>query len=354
MKDIQTSTQIANQLPGSLPEGIILKEFQIEPGRDNRPDARAVLGTAQKEFSVVIEIQNTGGTASLREAARQVKSYAYAAGAIPFVAGTFFGERSREVAKEEEVGLMDLAGNFYLNREDLYIEKIVEKNPFSQKKPLKNLFAPVSSRITRSLLLNPNKEWLLNELAQESNVSLGQTYKVVERMIQEEMLGKNEKSKLTLKNPAILLEEWEKVYPNYPKQKLVFFSFAQNYIAILNAVLKVGEKEKLKYALGFFTGADLIAPFIRGISKVQLYIPSVQDLEIWKRELDLKETDSGGNIEFYVPYDEGVFYKTQQIKSNLVGEIPIVSNIQLYLDLFNNPARGEEAAKHLREIKLKY
>jgi len=42
--------------------------------------------------------------------------------------------------------------------------------------------------------------------------------------------------------------------------------------------------------------------------------------------------------------DEGVFYGVTQ-----VGGVNIVSKVQLYIDLFNYPARGEEAA----EIVLK-
>jgi hypothetical protein len=35
-------------------------------------------------------------------------------------------------------------------------------------------------------------------------------------------------------------------------------------------------------------------------------------------------------------------------------EVPIVSTVQLYMDLFRNPARGVEQADHLRETKLTY
>ncbi len=353
MKDKQTSAQIANQLPGSLPEGVIFKEFQVEPERDNRPDAKAILGTAQKEFPIVIEVQNTGGTASLREIARQAKTYVSGA-TIPFVAGTFFGQKAREVAKEEGVGYIDLAGNFYLNRDDTYIERIVDKNPRSQKPPLKSLFAPVSSRITRALLIEPQRTWLLNELSEATDVSLGQAYQVIERMIEEEIIGRNTEGKLALKNPVTLLEEWKKVYPTYQQQKFTFFSYEQAYVAILNAVLKVGQQERLKYALGFFTGADMIAPFIQGLTKVQIYVEKFSDIEKWKTVLNLQEVQSGGNIELFVPYDSGIFYGMQQIESKIVKNIPIVSDLQLYMDLFNNPARGEEQAQHLREVRLSF
>lgn len=353
MKNIQFSTQIASQIPGSVPPGFALKDFTIASGKENTPDASAVLQTENKELPIVFEVQNTGGTATLREVARQAKVYGSANGAVPFVAGQFFGERARKVAKEEGVGYVDLAGNFYLKQGDVYVEKIVNKNPYSQKPPLKNLFAPVSSRITRALLLAPQRVWQLNELAQETNVSLGQTYQVVERMQEEELIARNSEGKLILRDPAMLLEEWKKIYPSYQQQKYSFFSYRQQHEVILKDVIEAAQREKLPYALSFFTGADMVAPFIRGLSKVQLYITDVSELAKWKIVLDLQEVESGGNIELYLPYDEGVFYKKQYVKSS-GGNTYVVSDVQLYMDLFNNPARGEEQAKYLRETKLKY
>ena len=41
-----------------------------------------------------------------------------------------------------------------------------------------------------------------------------------------------------------------------------------------------------------------------------------------------------------LPYDEGVFYGVNQ-----VGGVNVVSKVQVYIDLFNYPAQGEEAAE---------
>ena len=341
---------LINQLPGSIPEGLTLEGLDVLPMGKSGPDLQGVLKTPNGEFPIAIEVKNTGGTATFREAARQVKAYASQGGAVPFVAGQFFGKAARQVAKEEGVGIMDLAGNFYLKKDDVYIEKIVEKNPFVQKIPLKNLFAPISSRITRVLLAQPKKTWLLGELSQEANVSLGQTYKTIDRMIEEELVERNQKNKLVLKNPDQLLEAWKNIYPSYTQKKFTFFSFEPNTTTLLTSILE--KAEDLPFALSFFSGADLVAPFIRGVTKLQFYIKQLSDLDRWKKLLDLKEVVDGANVELYIPYDEGVFYQIQKISTSFVKEVPVVSNIQLYMDLFNNPARGAEQAEHLWEIKL--
>jgi hypothetical protein len=338
---------LINQLPNNLPEGLSLEGLGV-PAMG--PDLQGTLRVQDKEFPVAIEVKNTGGTATFREAARQVKEYSSQGGAIPFVAGQFFGEKTRQVAKEEGVGIMDLAGNFYLKKDDILIEKIVNKNPFSKKTPLKNLFAPISSRITRVLLVQPKKVWLLSELADEAKVSLGQTHKTVDRMIEEELVMWNEENKLVLKDPTRLLEAWEDAYPSYESQKFTFFSFEQNQSSLVNSLVK--KAKDIPFALSFFSGADLIAPFIRGVNKVQLYAQDKDGVERLKELLNLQEVKSGANVEIYIPYDEGVLYGLQKIPISTQVDIPVVSNIQLYMDLFDNPARGKEQAEHLRELKL--
>ena len=341
---------LINQLPNNLPEGLSLEELRAPALGSGGPDLQGTLKVEGQKFPIAIEVKTTGGTATFREAARQAKAFSAQNRTIPFIAGQFFGEKTRQVAKDEGVGIMDLAGNFYLKKDDIFIEKIVEKNPFTQKVPLKNLFAPISSRITRVLLTQPTKVWLLSELSREAKVSLGQTHKIIDRMIEEELVAWNEGNKLTLKDSTRLLESWKGAYPSYESKKFTFFSFEQNSAALLDSLMK--QADNLSFALSFFSGADLAAPFIRGINKLQFYLKQLGDVERWKDLLELQEVKSGANVEIYVPYDEGVFYQTQKISISSQENIPVVSNIQLYMDLFNNPARGAEQAKHLRELKL--
>ena len=192
----------------------------------------------------------------------------------------------------------------------------------------------------------------MGELSQEANVSLGQTHKTIDRMIEEELVEWNQENRLILKNPARLLETWKNTYLSYESKKFGLFSFEQDLDTLLAAILeKFGNSS---FALSFFSGANLVAPFIRGVSKLQLYIKKSEELEKWKRLLDLQEVGSGANVEIYLPYDEGVFYKTQQVKANYEKDVPVVSDIQLYMDLFNNPARGAEQAEHLRGLKIDF
>ena len=101
-----------------------------------------------------------------------------------------------------------------------------------------------------------------------------------------------------------------------------------------------------QYALTLHSGASFIAPYVR-YSDVHLYIKN--DINKWIQRLDLRPVESGGNIYLIKPYDEGALQNLQTIKGN-----KIVSNIQLYLDLYSYPKRGREQAEKIREEKINF
>ena len=65
-----------------------------------------------------------------------------------------------------------------------------------------------------------------------------------------------------------------------------------------------------------------------------------------RQALELKELKKGGNFYLIRPYyKSGVFFNTQTIKG-----YNIVSDLQLYLDLYNFPQRGRDHAEYLLKI----
>ena len=100
--------------------------------------------------------------------------------------------------------------------------------------------------------------------------------------------------------------------------------------------------------MALHTGANFITSFVR-TEEIFIYL----SLKDWKKDilnirqkLDLKELVRGGNIHLIHPfYKNSVFVNTQKIKGYTV-----VSNLQLYLDLYNFQPRGREQAEHLRNL----
>ncbi len=138
----------------------------------------------------------------------------------PVLITTYLGERTRDILKKQGVGYLDLAGNYYLESNNIYVEKIVDKDPFVDKRKLKTIFKPISSRILRVLLLEElGKTWKILELSKIARVSLGRISNVCRWLIDEEYLKKNKDGSYFLTEPNKLLDEWCRNYI-YTKNKI--------------------------------------------------------------------------------------------------------------------------------------
>jgi hypothetical protein len=151
-------------------------------------------------------------------------------------------------------------------------------------------------------------------------------------------------------NSYTILTNQEKLISNWLEE----YSFDQNIIDtyysanknILNKFRKVLKENQ--YALTLHTGANLITSFVR-TEEIFIYM----NLKDWKKDildirqkLDLKELVRGGNIHLIHPfYKNSVFFNTQKIKG-----YTMVSNLQLYLDLYNFQPRGREQAEYLKNL----
>jgi hypothetical protein len=209
---------------------------------------------------------------------------------------------------------------------------------------VRNVFAPKSSRILRVLLTNPNRDWDERELAAESQVSRGMTHYVCSALIELGSAARDNQNRIVLVDPVRLLRRWA-AYHQYDRVNkfLEYYTFEKEIDQFLTKVATLDSR----YALSGLAGAWLVAPYVRPVD-VHLYIFSENLASKLAEKLELNPTPSGGNVKFVLPYDEGVFYGTSDVKG-----VKVVSNVQLYVDLYNFPARGEEAASQLLEVLLR-
>jgi hypothetical protein len=127
---------------------------------------------------------------------------------------------------------------------------------------------------------------------------------------------------------------------------LEYYTFEQEIDKFLKELTKLDNQS---YALTALSGAYLIAPHVRPVD-AHIYVPNEKEAKTFAEQLNLQPIPSGGNVKLVIPYDEGVFYGKQEVVLPLpstYNKISIVSDVQLYVDLYNYPQRGREAAEHL-------
>jgi hypothetical protein len=206
-----------------------------------------------------------------------------------------------------------------------------------------NVFDVKATRLIRCLLTNVGKKWTVRQLAKEANISVGYSHAILTTLANMKYVKRSENNKLILMNADLLLKRWAAFYQySYANCFLQFYTFEKEIDSFLKMLA-----EKLngyKYALTSLSAAWMISPYVRPVD-VHLYVPTKLDAERIAKILDVKPTDGTGNVKMVLPYDEGVFYGVRSVEG-----IQIVSNVQLFVDLWNYTSRGEDAAKRIYEL----
>jgi len=293
---------------------------------------------------VLVEVKSLGEPRIIRAAIQQLREYLdRTEGAYSMVAAPYISEDTARVCKHNGVGYIDLAGNLLLNFDEIYVERKNYPNPTIEKRRVRSIFSPKSSRIMRVMLSNPGRPWRVQELAREAKVSLGLASRIKDRLLDLEYALEKENG-LTLSRPKELLTQWANNY-SFRKNKVYdYFSFDE-LKELERKLSKYCETRSITYALTLFSGAALVAPFMRytrGFAYVSKNVREVSD------SLSLKEVSSGPNFSILEPYDAGVFYGSREIDN-----MRVVSDVQLYLDLVGFKGRGEESAEFLFEQRIK-
>ena len=297
-----------------------------------------------EEKCLMVEVKSNGQPRFAREAVNQLLRFRdlnpqyYCVFMAPYIS-----PRAAEICFEGDIGYMDLAGNCFLSFEKVYIEKTGQPNPYSEKKELRSLYSPKASRILRALLENPREKWKVEDMALETNVSLGQVSKVKKLLANQEWI-KEAYGGFGLIEPDQLLKEWSESY-SYKKNKIFRYYSMDSIPDIEWGLSQACTNSGRQYTLTSFSGAARLKPFV----KYQRVFAFVQgDIPVLAASLNIKEVDSGENIILLEPYDEGVFYGSRDIEG-----ISIASPVQIYLDLKGYRGRGEEAAEAILEGFIK-
>lgn len=320
----------------------VISDFQ-----DNRirSDFLVKVRLKDREKVLIVELKKNGQPRFARDAVNQLQRYlmnnfaeAYGLFMAPYISSS-----AAEICREGGIGYLDLAGNCRICFDSVYIEQDGRPNPFSEKKDLRSLYSPKAERILRVLLNRPKKAWKTKNLAEEAEVSFGQVANVKKLLLDREWIVVTE-SGFVLTEPELLLQEWKENH-SYRKSKIYDFYSLKNIPQIETDISEYCQFNNMRYAFTGFSGAVRFAPSVR-YNRTTAYIEDID--EDMKTELSLKEVDSGANVSLLVPYDDGVFYDSQDIKG-----LKVVSPVQLYLDVIGFRGRGEEAAQALLEQTMR-
>ena len=306
------------------------------------PDFTISLKLENSDVTILVEAKNSGQPRLARDAVNQLLRFrSKRPDAYPVFLAPYISPSAGKICKEAGAGYIDLAGNCYLAFGSVFISREGRKNPYASSRKLKSLYQPVSSRVLRVLLSNPGKAWKTQPLSDEADVSLGQIANVKQALKDREWIEEGTDG-FNLKSPDELLADWVENY-SFRKNTINTFYAMDGTTGAEQKIADACSKLGVQYALTSFSGAARLAPNVR-YKRSDIYV--AEKIEAVAVAAGLKQVDTGSNLRLLVPYDEGVFYNSDD-RSGL----RIAGPIQVYLDVLAQRGRGEEAAESiLKEV----
>jgi hypothetical protein len=215
---------------------------------------------------------------------------------------------------------------------------------------LKSIFKDKATLILRVMMAEPDKKWVTRELSRQTQVSLGLVSRILSLLESGGYAlrtGRGANAYTKLSNIANLLNAWTENYDFSLNRTELLYSPESNVLQKITAFLNTNHLSN-NFAVTLHTGANLVTSHVL-TDNTYLYLNHPEfDETIFDMadRLGLKKLARGGNVFISHPYyKNSVFHGIQKIKG-----MKTVSNLQLFLDLFNFHPRGREHALKLKEL----
>ncbi|TET69357.1 MAG: hypothetical protein E3J56_09795 [Candidatus Aminicenantes bacterium] len=322
--------------------------FQAEPQIGQfRPDFIASIYLKNEHFKLLGEIIEKDSSSLFRKSISQLKYFVNQEPKyVPILISNYFSPKKQEYCKKNEINFLDLSGNVYLKYNNIYIEKIGFANQYQERRKGRNPFSDKASFMLR-LMLKEDKIWGVRELGEKVGIDAG----YVSRMFREleklnYLVRKSGKGELIHRKE--LIDDWVKLYDYRKNIENKYFCLAKGPEELFEKLKNLKIPNEVEYALGYHAGAHLISRHAI-FNEVHVYVSNKISFNFFVKEMKLKRVDRGANVILLFPYyKHSVFFNRQKIRN-----LWIVSDVQLYLDLYKYPLRGLEQAEHLYEKRLK-
>ena len=327
------------RIPGLLAE--LLDEPDLGLATEASPADSGVDFLAQdtKGRRWLFEIKGSSGPGQVDRAARQLRAFADAdPDAIPILVVPYMSEAGGETAERAAVNWIDLSGNASIRDEGLHVWVRGRPNELRTAGRPSSPFAPKSARISRALLLEPERWWRQRDLAAATQLDDGNVSRIVRRLDEATLLERRDKE-LRPRDPNLLLDAWAQEY-RFDRHDAISGHVSGSGIEVARNLAENLGKRQIKHAFTGLPAAWAIDRFAQ-FRLTTVYV-DVDPRDVVE-QLDIRQGSKGANVQILGPDDAGALAGEQQRDG-----LTCVSTVQIYLDLLYLPERAKEAAQHLR------
>jgi hypothetical protein len=331
----QWEREALQRLPAILED--LLDEPHVQLFRPQAPDGGwdAILDTRGRAW--LFEVKSTSSPGIVAKAAEQIAARTAGDG-IAVLVVPFMTPAGAKAAAERDLNWIDLSGNASIRDEDLYVSVQGRPNQFAAKGRPSSAFAPKSSRVARTLLLEPERWWRQKELSEHTDLDAGRISRVVRRLEDDDLLARD-KALLRPRDPNLLLDAWADEY-HFDRHDIITGHLSGSGVELARELDDQLRRAGLEHAFTGLPAAWALDRFAR-FRLNTVYVRG--DPRVAADAIGLRRNDRGANVQLIGPDDRGVFDGQREIDG-----LPLVSPVQVYLDLLALPERAPEAAQELR------
>lgn len=251
--------------------------------------------------------------------------------------------RVLDFCRQKRLAAIDLNGRAYVRAKGLLVDRRnLPGRDFRFELEPRNIFVGKSARIIRSLLTDRARIWSQSELVKRTRASSGLVSRIVQHLVSQGFIEKLSSREFRLRNPFDLIDAWVKA-DDFTRRTTAarYTSFGGNPIEIAHQLAAWAKDQSVPLAFTQWVAGWLRHPYTEppAASAYVAHLPDAATLE----RLGLRPVNDGGKLCLIIPDDEGVFLEIQIVK-----DLPLASDAQIYLDLQNTGLRGPEQAGALR------
>ncbi|MCH7559483.1 MAG: hypothetical protein IIB56_18805 [Planctomycetes bacterium] len=271
---------------------------------------------------------------------------------IPMIVAPFIGRSSACILADRGISWIDLCGNMRVSVPGkVYIERTGKKNKFPDTTPIKKIFEGTSSLVSRALLLRPqgfSSQYELIDFINSRNANItASTVSRVLKSLESDLLITRKKSLISVTDTKKLLQSLADGYVSSMKRKeKKSYRFSIRQSAYVSMTMNV---QKPNYLASNFYAAQL-----KGLGATDEITIFVRDMGQAREMFDFLELDAEfGNFKLIETKNFEIWFNSVNteitVASAIRFSIPVVDDIELYLEMMTDAPRGPKIAEQLKE-----
>jgi DNA-binding transcriptional ArsR family regulator len=301
------------------------------------------LAFGDRKLRLLCEVKSDARSITMEKAISQLEEWVKQKGREdmkPCLVVPFLSEPMREKLRNRDISFIDLSGNVYISYPGLlHIEREGKPNMFVDSHLSSNIFADKRSLVLRYLFAHPKDFAGVREIADACGANPGGVSVALKLLEEAGYVARNHQGRSKLVRWRELLQDWASYYKAKKQGESRFYWNTQSLDQMLGLL---ADRPHPGFALTGHAGAHLVAPYVN-YEGLHAYVRDQEALDELTKTFKMRPTERGANVFLLRPYyKESAFFGLRSIKG-----VPVVSDVQLYLDLKNFPVRGEEQAENL-------